>query len=419
MSKLHTLFLTPQLPYPPRQGSALRNYYLIKGLAEVGVQVDLLSFATPQQVADSTSGGPLRQLCHQITLVPLPPPRSTIARLLTMLRGQPDLAVRLASPQYTAALRHILTDNHYDVIQVEGLEQARYGLLALSHLAGGPDHPRLIFDEHNAEYLLQQRTYQSDIKQIRTFAKAVYSYVQYRRLVAYERAVCRSADDIISVSALDAAALASLDARLAPRITIIPNGVDSAEFAPIVNPTPPLADWPADSLVFTGLMAYRPNEDGVIWFVREVWPLLRVRKPQARFYIVGAHPSRAVQALATVPGVVVTGEVESVQPYIAAATLYLVPLRIGGGIRLKLLQAMAMAKPVVSTSLGIEGVDLVGGRDVAVADDATSFADTIIALLDDGARRVRLGVAAHQLSIKYDWNSLLPMLAILYGKAAK
>ena len=419
MSATHALFLTPQLPYPPRQGSALRNYYLIKGLAEAGVQVDLLSFATPEQVADLTSGGPLRQLCRQITLVPLPPPRSVPARLRTMLRGQSDMAARLASPNYAAALRQLLTNNRYDVIQVEGLEQARYGLLARTHLASGTIRPRLIFDEHNAEYLIQKRAYQSDRKQIRTFAKAIYSYVQYRRLVAYERTVCRCADDIIAVSSADAAALAHLDARLAPRITIIPNGVDSVEFAPVINPTPPLDDWPSDSLVFTGLMAYRPNEDGVVWFVRAVWPLVRAHKPQAQFYIVGARPSRAVQALASVPGVVVTGEVEDVKPYIAAATLYLVPLRVGGGIRLKLLQAMAMAKPVVSTSLGIEGVDLVGGRDVAVADTATSFAATITTLLDDSVSRDRLGAAARQLSIKYDWSSLLPILTILYNKAIR
>ncbi len=419
MSELRALFLTPQLPYPPRQGSALRNYYLIKGLAEAEVQVDLLSFATPEQVADPASGGPLRQLCRQLTLVPLPPPRSTPTRLLTMLRGQADMAARLASPDYATALHHLLDSSHCDVIQVEGLEQARYGLLVRNHLASATTRPRLIFDEHNAEYLIQQRAFQSDRKQIRTFAKAVYSYVQYRRLVAYERAVCRAADDIIAVSAADATALAHLDAHLAPRITIIPNGVDSAEFAPVINPPPPLNDWPSESLVFTGLMAYRPNEDGVIWFVRAVWPLVRVQKPQARFYIVGARPSAAVQALASVPGVVVTGEVEDVKPYIAAATLYLVPLRVGGGIRLKLLQAMAMAKPVVSTSLGIEGVDLVGGRDVAVADDAASFAATIITLLDNEASRARLSTAARKLSIKYDWSNLIPYLITLYNQAAR
>jgi polysaccharide biosynthesis protein PslH len=411
---MQALFLIPQLPYPPRQGSALRNYYLIKGLAEAGIGIDLLSFATPEQVADPTAGGPLRQLCRQLELVPLPPPRSTRTRLLTMLRGKSDMAARLASPAYEAALLRLLDANHYDAIQVEGLEQARNGLLVLDHLADEANRPRLILDEHNAEYLIQQRAYHSDIKQIRIVAKAVYSFVQYRRLVAFERAICRRADDIIAVSAADAAAIARLDASLTARITIIPNGVDSDEFAPLVNPIPPLPDWPRDSLVFTGLMAYRPNVDGVIWFVRQVWPLIRARKPDARFYIVGARPSRTVQALAGVPGVVVTGEVEDVIPYIGAATVYLAPLRVGGGVRLKLLQAMAMAKPIVTTSLGAEGIDLLAGRDVVVADDAASFATATVRLLEDEQERARLAASARQLSIKYDWRNLLPLLIHLY-----
>ncbi len=414
MSEMQALFLTPQLPYPPRQGSALRNYYLIKGLAEAGISIDLLSFATAEQVADPASGGPLRQLCRRLELVAMPAPRSARTRLLTMLHGKSDMAARLAAPAYEAALLRLLDANHYDVIQVEGLEQAPYGLLALDHLADAANQPRLIFDEHNAEYLLQQRAYQSDIKRISTIAKGIYSYIQYRRLVAFERAVCHRADDVIAVSAADAAAIARLDDRLAARITVIPNGVDSDEFAPLANPIPSLADWPRDSLVFSGLMAYRPNEDGVVWFVRRAWPLIRAHKPGARFYIVGARPSGAVQALTRDSGVVVTGEVEDVKPYISAATVYLVPLRVGGGVRLKLLQAMAMAKPIVTTSLGAEGVDLVAGRDVVVADDAASFAAATVRLLEDEQERARLAAAARQLALHYDWRNLLPLLTRLY-----
>lgn len=413
MSEHRALFLTPQLPYPPKQGSALRNFYLIKGLAEAGISIDLLSFATPEQVANPTSGGPLRQLCRQITLVPLPPPRAITARLRTLLRGQPDMAARLACHTYEVSLRRQIADNRYDVVQIEGIEMAHYGLLTLHYFTTSAPRPRLILDEHNAEYLLQKRVYQSDIKQIRTFVKAVYSYVQYRRLMAFERMVCRRANEIIVVSNADKLAIGKLDNNLLAHINVIPNGVDIDEFAPdIVAPAPNL---PAESLVFTGVMDYRPNVDGVIWFVNSIWPLIRKQHPAARFYIVGTRPSLAVQALANVPGVVVTGEVADVRPYIRAACLYLVPIRYGGGIRLKLLQAMAMGKAIVSTSLGAEGIDLQAGHDAIIADTAASFAAATVDLLADASQREQLGATARRFVVKYSWPYLLPGIVRIYG----
>ena len=207
-------------------------------------------------------------------------------------------------------------------------------------------------------------------------------------------------------------ALRYIKTHIPKNIFLIPNGVDGEYFAP--QPEVPEI---AGRIIFTGTMDYRPNVDAVTWFVEAILPLVRAVRPDAEFWIVGRKPTDAVVALAQQPGVVVKADVPDVRPLMAEAAVYVVPMRIGGGVRFKALEALAMAKSVVSTPLGVDGLDLTAGRDLLVEKDAARFAQAVVQLLNDPPRRTTLGVAGHDwISQNFDWRSLTPHLLDLYTK---
>jgi len=231
------------------------------------------------------------------------------------------------------------------------------------------------------------------------------------KLPGYERRILSAFTHCLAVSDVDAARLR----RLAPRahVSVIPNGVDPDEFTPSAQTVQP------DSLVFTASFTYAPNVDAMAFFCRQVLPRIRVAVPSVRLSIVGQHPGPEIQALQRLPGVEVTGRVPDVRPYLARAAVAVVPLRMGSGTRLKILEAMAMAKPVVSTPIGAEGLEVRAGYDIELARDPTAFADRTIALLHDAERRARLGERARATVLeRYAWSSIVDRLDALYGAAA-
>ncbi|MGD8736862.1 MAG: glycosyltransferase, partial [Anaerolineae bacterium] len=387
---------------------------LIAGLAHRH-RVHLLSFGDPV----ACQGSPLDQLCQTVRIVPTPQ-RSTGQRLAGLLLSRlPDMARRLPSDQYRAELHELLEGVDPDVVEVEGIELAQY-LFQVAAQRARSNVPLLVFDDHNAEYVLQQRAFETDARQVRSLAGpasnwlrrlvgAVYSYVQWRRLRAYERRACLAADRVVAVSEADAAAIRELDAGLRP--IVVPNGVDVAFYA---DPGPSLTEGMGPGsrdLVFTAKMDFRPNVDAVLWFAHEVMPLVQREISEARFWAVGKDPHPRLAALAEDPAVVLTGWVEDVRPYIAGAGIYVVPLRIGGGTRLKVLEAMAMGKAIVSTSLGCEGFELASDQELLLADTPAEFAAAVVTLLRDAERRKRLGRAARRLAeTRYDWRMIVPQL---------
>ena len=182
---------------------------------------------------------------------------------------------------------------------------------------------------------------------------------------------------------------------------VVPNGVDTQFFSIKGG-----EHETQDSMVFTGSMDWRPNQDAILYFSREVWPLIKGNRPNASLWIVGRKPSAQIRALIkTNTSIHVTGMVDDVRPYIERASVYIVPLRIGGGSRLKILEALAMQKAVVSTSIGAEGLRVTDGHDIVLADNPLDLAESIIALFDDAGRRRELGKAGRSLVIdKYDWS---------------
>jgi len=397
------LVLTPQLPYPPHQGTTLRNFNILKHLAPRH-DITLLSFGT---AAELDNAAPLRALCRHIEIVPYPT-RSLAQRAWTTLTSPlPDMALRLKSDEMHARYDALMRRESFDIVQVEGIEMARYVLQ--SKIAN--QKSKIVFDDHNAEYVLQRTAFEADARRPARWHAALYSLIQWKKLERYERAMCRAADHIVVCSEADARAITALfhppDASLAignrqSKITVIPNGVDTEFYTPAETPR----DEPR--LVFTGKMDFRPNIDAMTWFAAEILPRVRAEIPQAQLVIVGQKPAPTIRALARQPGITVTGWVADTRPYLRDAALYVVPLRMGSGTRLKVLEAMAMGKAIVSTRRGIEGLELTE-REVVVADTREEFARAIVSLWRDPARRRALGQNARTLAeARYDWRALVP-----------
>jgi glycosyltransferase involved in cell wall biosynthesis len=401
------LILTPQLPYPPQaltgfsQGTTIRNFNLIAGLSRRH-SLDLLTFHTP-----SEDGGPalLSAYCRRVVTAP-PPVRGLTRRAMdTVLRRAPDMALRLETPTMHARLADLLRTNQYDVLQVEGIEMAHY---ALETPAG---QLQTVFDDHNAEYVLQKRAFLTDARRPRRWIGAAYSLIQWQKLTLYERRICRAADNVVAVSETDCRALRELLPGL--EVTVVPNGVDLDFYRPGV--TPPLPGLEPHSLIFTGKMDFRPNVDAVLWFVNDVLPLITAKIPDARFYAVGQSPHPRLAPLAGRPDVVITGRVPDTRPYIAGAGVYVIPLRIGGGTRLKVLEAMAMGQGIVSTRLGCDGFPFENGREVRFADDPEAFATAVMALLHSREEATALGRTARTyVESNYGWDAIVPRLEALY-----
>jgi len=230
------------------------------------------------------------------------------------------------------------------------------------------------------------------------------------RLLDFERRIAALSEATLLVSEQEAMLFRELAPEVDDRIFALRNGVDLQAFEPEL-------DWPnpyargGPHLVFTGAMDYWPNVDAVIWFAEEVFPILQARFPGIEFHIVGSRPADRVRALAGRPGVEVTGSVEQVQPYIRHADVAVIPMRIARGIQNKVLEAMAMARPVVVSPMGLEGIDARDGEELLVAESAQNFADQVGRVLEGDVSGEALGQAARRKVMRdFSWERVLPLL---------
>ena len=396
---MRILLLTPQRPYPPHQGTTLRNFNLVKELAKRHT-VCVLTFLEPDQ--NSHDSGPLLDLCEWVETA-LVPQRSTGLRLRQMLTTRrPDMSLRLWSPELNARLAVRLREQPFDVVEIEGIEMAPY----LPTLEAAQPRPLIIYDAHNAEWILQKRAFMADLKNPARWPAAAYSWVQWHRLRRYEADLLHRVDHTVAMSHPDKVALRDVAPDVP--ITVVPNGVDLATYGEFDEPI-------YYDLLFTGKMDFRPNIDAVLWFGRYVLPLILAQRPGITFAIVGQRPHPRLDVLRDIPGVTITGYVDDVRPYLAGATVYVAPLRVGGGTRLKLLEAMAMGKPIVSTTVGAEGFPVVNGQELVLADEPDSFAREVLNLLENPARRARLAATGRAFAqANYGWDALIPQLEKIY-----
>lgn len=390
---MRILFVTPHMPHPTQGGAAIRNWHLIHAATMAGHTVHLI---TPDLFMEDPDG-PVQALA-------LPQYRRTFARRVCdlVLSREPDLARRLSAQRLQSEIARRCHGHAYDLIQVEGLEM----------WPGVPqiDLP-IIYDAHNAEATLQMRMFRQAWRD-RRFIRAAYSALQARKLRRYEGAIMRRAICTLAVSASDATHLRAL-APTAP-VAIIPIGVDTGHYAPTAV-CPPI---PKVDVAFTATFDYRANEDAADWFISHVWPRIRASRPEGRCALVGRSPGAKIRAWNGQAGITVTGSVPDDRPSMAAARVYVLPIRFGAGVRVKLLNAMSMGCAIVATPAACEGVEVVDGQHITVAPpDPTLFAASVLALLDDPNRRGALGHSARAFAIeRYDWSLCTPPLVALYDK---
>ncbi|HLV34667.1 MAG TPA: glycosyltransferase [Spirillospora sp.] len=400
---MRILMLTPALPYPPHQGGALRNFGLIHGLHAAGHQITLLSFAEGNHVTTNT---PLAALCQQIEIIEAPA-RSAQQRLRDMLVSQqPDLALRLVSREFRQCLIEILQSQPFDLVQFEGLEMAGY----LPIIRQYQPATKLCYDAHNAEFALQQGIFEVDLRQPKRWPSAAYSFVQARRIARYERDVCQQVDCVLAVSAEDAASLQRF--RHDNRVYVIPNGIFVRQYEAVNARLPDLGPC---ALIFTGKMDYRPNVDAMLWFASDILPQVRSIMPDVRLYVVGQKPHPRLEVLRDHDHIVLTGWVPEVTPYLHAAAVYIAPLRMGSGTRLKILEAMAAGCAIVATTLAAAGLPDEARRSLMIVDDPQQMAGAIVQLLQNAPQRAEMGAAAQAAVYRhYDWSVLIPDLLRAY-----
>ncbi len=382
-------FLTPRFPYPPLKGDTLRVYHQIRALS-AGHQITLLSLAeAPVSEADYRE---VAALCERVEVVPLPKWRAALNLGAGILSAQPLQVHYYRAAAAADQLRALLAGGSYDVVHATLIRMLPY--------VWNIRRPPVVVDliDSLGLNLADRRTQVSGPKRL------AYE-VEYRRVLAYERAVAAHFPALVLSSPADKEALGGGD-----HITVIPNGVDIERF-PFHGPD---GREPA-TLVFTGNMGYHPNEEAVIWFAAEVWPLLRTQRPGIRFQVVGTNPTERVRALAG-DGIEVLGRVPDVTTYLHAATMAVCPMRSGSGIQNKVLEAMACGAPVVATAIANRGVLGVPERDLLVADTAETVASAVLRLLDEHDTAARLAQAGRTfVEETFRWEQHAARLAAIYA----
>jgi polysaccharide biosynthesis protein PslH len=395
MATRRLLLLLPSVPLPPDAGAKLRNLGLLRAVRAAGDwHVEAIAFGAAHEQAA------LDALTRRAGCVVPPPRRPARRRVLDLLAGRPDMAVRGWSPAFAAAVEAALRDRPFDLVQAEGIEMAPY-------LARVPAERR-VYDAHNAEFLLQRRAGELG----GSLAGRLYSRLQWRRLERFERALVRHSRLVLAVSEHDANQLLAL-AGGQGRVRVVPNGIQVADH-PFRLPKAEAAP----NLLLLGKLDFRPNGEAARWLIETVLPGLFAQVPQARLFCVGAAPPDwLVRAGQHDARLAVTGYVEDERPYLRRAMALLLPLRLGGGTRLKALVAMASGVPIVSTHLGMEGLEAVADEHYLAAEAPAEWTHALRCLADDAALRQRLALAARSLvEQRYDWRVLAPRLLAAYAE---
>lgn len=389
------LFLTPYLPSPPRFGGARRLHGLISGLAR-SHSVSVLSLMSPEDHSNSIRA--TSEYCDEVVTIlndryALGNAAKRKLQLKSMLSTHSYERMIYHRPAMQHALDRMVSRTSYDIINVEFSQMAYYRF---------PGTTRLVLDEHNIEYDVLYRTFSASSG----LARKTYNYIDYVKLRREERKLWRRFDGCSVTSARDQQIMQHNHPRL--RTVVVPNGVDTNYFHPEGSSTERM------TIAFFGALNYYPNLHGLLFFLRDVMPQLKQRYPKLKLYIIGPSPPDEILAWAS-EDVVITGFVDDVRPYLQRARAIIVPLHIGGGTRLKVVEAMAMGKALVSTSIGAEGIDVTHGHDILLADTAESFAFQLSRVLDDEALTLKLGTEARALAERsYDWQSSVRKLESLY-----
>ncbi len=391
---MRILFLSPTLPFPLTDGGRIRVFNLLK---QIALKNDVTLLALETQSTDKNSIAHVEQLGVKVHLVEYAstlPPFSVKTFFSALFKRQPITVARYDVPVYRRKFKELLTTETFDIVHYEMFHTAQFH--TETDLPG-------VLSLQNVDSAIWQRL-QGETRNL--FYKCAY-WSQTRAFQRYERVLSPKFDVVTCTSEVDAAVFERYCAE--DTVNVIPNGVDVTHFSP------DHASEDAAHLIYIGSMDWYPNEDAARFFAEEILPQIQKDIPDAKFTIVGGNPSERVQRLTDMEGVVVTGRVPEIKPYFSEATVFVVPLRIGSGTRLKILEALAMGKAVVSTTVGAEGLALRDGEEILIADEPDTFADAVTRLLTDRELRQKIGTNGRvRVEQDYDWRSIAERLHSVY-----
>lgn len=393
------------LPYPPHGGAAQRNYHMLREIS-ARHEVHLVSFnqskflRTEEQIAEATTA--LGRFCKSIRVFPIPTDSRPLAwywlLLSNLLSLTPYSAWRFNSQEMREAIRELVSKVKFDVVHIDTIALAGYHEL----LGEAP----WVLNHQNIESELMLRR----ARQETNLLVKLYLHLQGKKLERYERKMAARASFNAVVSDIDGRQLNVVCPSA--RWDIVMNGTDTDYFRPSNQPVQP-------ALVFTGGMTWFPNRDAMIWFCREIYPLIKQERPDVELWVIGRFPPPQVQEAARRDSSIkVLGFVEDIRVYTAKAAVYVVPIRVGGGTRLKILDAMASGKAIISTTIGAEGLATTAEVNILIADTPAAFASQVLRVLADGALRSRLELNARQLvESRYAWHAVGEQLQHVYRAA--
>ena len=410
---MHILFLTQILPYPPASGPKVKTWHVLRYLSQRGHKITLASFVRPEEFPYIDE---VKEVCAAVHAVPVH--RSRISDIGYFLRSviskRPFLVERDDLSEMRRVVNQVMNSDHVDVIHADQLTMTQF---AFPLDLNGSKKPALVFDAHNAVWTITER-----MKENAPFYLKPPLWLETKRIKQYEGMIVSDFHATLAVTEPDRLALieAAHEYRangkdVAP-ISVIPIAVDTKQIQPVSRDTDSL------NILTMGTLYYPPNADGIRWFAQEVFPLLRQRIPKITLTIVGKNPPQDFVRLAEDPnnGVTVTGFVEELDPYFAKSALMVIPVRAGGGMRVRILEGFARAIPVVTTTVGLEGIQARPGTDVLVADTPADFANSVLALLQNKGFQEKLASNGRRLvEDKYDWQVVLSDLDKIYERLAQ
>lgn len=379
---MRILFLSRWFPYPPDNGSRIRVYNLIKQLSQRH-DITLISFVGSKPNEDQVAA--MRRYCgamYSVPHIPFQPQR--LKALLGFLSSRPRSFVDTHSTEMVAMVQQISREETFDLALASQIETAPYATLIHSV-------PR-VFEEVELTIIEEQFTSRGGLRRLR-------AGLTWWKLSHFARELLHQFDACTVASKQEQTRVLELISDFP--VAIIPNGVDISFCDSHFGAAKP------DTLIFSGALTYRANYDAMAFFLRQVFPLIRARRPEVKLYITGRTDGVPLERLPLGEKVVLTGYLEDVRPAVAQSQVCVVPLLTGGGTRLKILEAMALGTPVVSTTKGAEGLEATPGEDILIADEPTAFANAILRLLDDAALRTKLAANGQGLVLeRYGWDQI-------------
>ncbi len=408
---MRILFLTQIIPFPPDAGPKVKTWHVLRYLAEQGHDVILASFVRPEEAQYIPE---LEKICDQVFTIPIH--RSRFADMGYWLRsiftGRPFLIERDDLKDMRSLVNRIIVSEQIDVIHADQITMTQFAIPPKNREA--QSWPITIFDAHNAVWKIIERT-----KDGSHFLLKPLLNLEANRIRHYEGATVCSFDHTLTVSEIDAHAL--LDAipevpnyeeTCSKVMTIIPIAVDTNQLQSATRKAN------SKNILTMGTLHYPPNADGIRWFANEIFPIVLEKMPGTTLTIVGKNPPLDFIKLAedNPDTIKVTGYVTDLNPFFEDAAMLVVPVRIGGGIRVRILEAFARGTPVVTTTIGLEGIEAQPGIDVLVEDEEISFANAVINLINDKDLQKQLAVNGRNLAVsRYDWQTILKQLNRIYN----